>query len=157
MFKAWQADECLPARKLGPAPPVNTACQGLLSWARVRFPLTHLLGCVSLYNAQIDNCLGRPAYVIACSLTHPESSKPRAEARPSRKCSLTFSGICTPSVKSLFLFPCALSLIPLQQLLHLIIIVAVLSACVTILSGDCVYLHCEKGAWTYWWFVSFHS
>ena len=133
MLKAWQADECLPARRRGSSPPVNTACQALLSWARVRFPLS--LWAVSLYNAQIDNCLGRPAYVTAFSLSHPESSKPRAEVTPSRKRSLTFSGICTRSMKSLFLFPCALSLIPLQQLLHLIIIVATLPPWVTTLRG----------------------
>ena len=46
VLKAWQADECLPARRRGPSPPVNTACQALLSWARVRFPLSLWAECL---------------------------------------------------------------------------------------------------------------
>lgn len=44
--------------------------------------------------------------MTAFSLTHPEPSKPRAGITPMRKRSLTFSGIRTWGVKSLFVSLC---------------------------------------------------
>ena len=112
----------------------DTACPGLVSGTRVRFPLplVSLVECLCTMH-RLDNCTGRPTYVTAFSLTHPEPSKPRAGITPTRKRSLTFSGIRTWGVKSLFLFPCALYLIPVQQLLHLIITVAIFPPWVKIL------------------------
>lgn len=70
--------------------------------------------------------------MTAFSLTHPEPSKPRAGITPTRKRSLTFSGIRTWGVKSLFVSLC-LVLDPSATVVHLIITVVILPPWVKIL------------------------